>query len=181
MKVRDILIDVIAALAAALVIIQFVKPMFVEGDSMEPGFSDGDYVIVSRQSYGLFGGEPETGDVIVAESSLKDDEGRDKLIIKRVIGVAGDVIAIDEGDVYVNGTLLDDSYTLDGYTKGAIEDLVVPENTLFCLGDNRGISMDSRYPSVGFIELDDVIGKAVFRIWPLDRAGFTYNPYEQSE
>ena len=72
---------------------------------MEPGFSDGDYIIVSRQSYRLFGGEPETGDVIVAESSLKDDKGRDKLIIKRVIGVAGDVIAIDEGDVYVNGDL----------------------------------------------------------------------------
>lgn len=175
---KDILKAAVGALILALVLVQFIKPTVVKESSMEPGFLEDDYVIVSRQSYKLLGGEPERGDVIVTHSSLKTDEGGEKLIIKRVIGVAGDSVTITDGKVYVNGEMMDDSYTRDGYTKGAIEDLVVPADSVFCLGDNREVSLDSRYPEVGFISKDDIVGKAVFRLWPFDRIGKIENPYE---
>ena len=175
---KDTVKAIALALVAALALMFFIKPTVVKENSMEPCFEENDYLIVSRQSYGLFGGEPERGDVVVTHSELKTDDGSEKLIIKRVIGTPGDAISVTDGKVYVNGELLDDSYTKDGYTQGAIEDLVVPADTVFCLGDNRGVSLDSRYPEVGFIPEEDIVGKVVLRLWPIDRAGFIDNPYE---
>lgn len=174
---KDTVKIIALALIGALALLFFIKPTVVKESSMEPGFEENDYLIVSRQSYRLFGGEPERGDVIVAHSGLKTEDGDEKLIIKRVIGTSGDAISVTDGDVYVNGELLDDGYTEDGYTKGAIEDLVVPQDTVFCLGDNREVSLDSRYPEVGFIPVEDIVGKVVLRLWPVDKAGTIENPY----
>lgn len=170
--------DIVIAIIVAIIVLQFISPTFVDGRSMEPNLHDGDYLIVSKQSYGLFRGEPEYGDVVVVHTALLDDKGNDKLIIKRVIGLPGDVITIENGEVYVNGELQDASYTNDGVTNGSIHNLEVPEGYIFCLGDNRLNSKDSRSGDVGCIPEDAIVGKAVLRLLPFSDFGSIYNPYD---
>lgn len=166
------------ALVIAVAILQFIKPTIVQQHSMEPNFETNDYLFISKQSYKLFGGEPKLGDVIVFSTEMKTQDGDNKLLIKRVIGVPGDEISIYGGKVYLNGKELDDSYTKDQTTTGDIDKLVVPSDTVFCLGDNRIISVDSRDDSVGFISYDDILGKVVFRLLPIGKFGTIDNPYE---
>ena len=166
------------ALVIAVAILQFIKPTIVQQHSMEPNFETNDYLFISKQSYKLFRGEPKLGDVIVFSTEMKTQDGDNKLLIKRVIGVPGDEISIYGGKVYLNGEELDDSYTKDHTTTGDIDKLVVPSDTVFCLGDNRIISVDSRDDSVGFISYDDILGKVVFRLLPIGKFGTIDNPYE---
>lgn len=166
------------AVVIAVAILQFIKPTIVQQRSMEPNFETNDYLFISKQSYKLFGGQPELGDVIVFNTELKTNEGDNKLLIKRVIGVPGDEITIAGGKVYVNGQIIDDSYTMDGTTNGDIDKLIVPVDTVFCLGDNRLVSVDSRDDSVGVISYDAIMGKVVFRLFPISKFGKIENPYE---
>ena len=177
--VRDIAIAIVIALAISMI----VKPTVVKESSMEPNFYANDYIFLSRLAY-KFGGQPEKGDVIVFRTnsnSLLDDSGKHKLLIKRVIGVPGDKIRIVHGEVYINGEPDDQSYTRDGDTTGYIEDAVVPEGKLFCMGDNREVSIDSRSGEVGFIDQDTIVGKAVFRLLPLGNMGVIHNVYDGKE
>ena len=96
---KDTVKAIALALVAALALMFCIKPTVVKENSMEPCFEENDYLIVSRQSYGLFGGEPERGDVVVTHSGLKTDDGSEKLIIKRVIGTPGDAISVTDGKV----------------------------------------------------------------------------------
>ena len=176
--IREWIRDILVAIVVAIVIMQFIKPTIVKQRSMEPNFYTNDYLLVSRQAYGLFGGDPQRGDVIVFQSDLSDDNGASKLLIKRVIGLPGDSITITEGKVYINGEMQIDSYTKDQMTNGEIVDLVVPENSLFCMGDNRLVSVDSRAPEVGFISYDVVVGKVVLRLFPFSEFGTIMNPYK---
>ena len=166
------------AVVIAVAILQFIKPTIVQQHSMEPNFETNDYLFISRQSYRLLRGEPKLGDVIVFETEMKTAEGENKLLIKRVIGVPGDEISIYGGKVYLNGEELDDSYTKEQMTTGDIDRLVVPSDTVFCLGDNRRISVDSRDESVGLISYDDILGKVIFRLLPLNKIGVIENPYD---
>ena len=177
--IMDWVREILVAIIIAMIIMQFIKPTIVKQRSMEPNFYTNDYLLVNKQAYGLFRQTPELGEVIIFETEMKTENGDEKLLIKRVIGVPGDVISIKDGKVSVNGTIIDDSYTKDQYTSGDIEDLVVPENKLFCLGDNRAVSVDSRSPEVGFVDMDQVVGKAVFRVLPFKEFGTIGNPYEE--
>ena len=177
--VRDIAIAIVIALAISMII----KPTVVKESSMEPNFYQNDYIFLSRLAYKL-GGEPEKGDVIVFRSDSKnllDDKGKNKLLIKRVIGVPGDKIRIVHDEVYINGEPDDQSYTRDGVTPGYIEDAVVPEGKLFCMGDNREVSVDSRSGDVGFVDQDAIVGKAVFRLLPLGNMGVIHNVYDEEK
>lgn len=169
--------DIIIAVVIALVVIQFIKPTIVKEMSMEPNFYENDYLFVSKQSYKLFG-EPKRGDVVVVHSALVQDNGQEKLLIKRIIGLPGDRIDITEGKVYINGTEMTQDFTKDGVTNGEISGLVVPEDELFCLGDNRLVSIDSRDPDVGCVPLDDVVGKVVLRLYPFNKIGTIDNPLD---
>ncbi len=170
--------SIASALVIALVIMQFFTPTVVQQHSMEPNFNTNDYVFVSKQAFKLLGGKPKLGDVIVFRSQLKTEDGKRKLLIKRVIGVPGDVITIENGKVYLNYELLDDSYTKNQYTNGNIKDFVVPEKSLFCMGDNRLVSQDSRSPELGVVPYESVIGKVVFRLFPLKDIGLIANPHK---
>ena len=123
---------------------------------------------LSRQSYTF--GEPKRGDIIVFHTELKTETGSEKLLIKRIIGLPGDVIDIEDGLVYLNGELLEEDYIPAGGTMphDAGSHFEVPEDSLFCLGDNRGVSKDSRYSDVGYIKIDEVVGKAVIRLYPFN-------------
>lgn len=168
--------DIVIAVIIAAVIVQVVKPTIVKERSMEPNFYQNDYLFVYRLAYK---GEHkiQRGDVIVFRSDLETDSGKKKLLIKRVIGVAGDKISIHNGEVYVNGEKDDQSYTMSGETVGDLDE-TVPDGSLFCMGDNRDVSIDSRSDQVGMVSSGRVFGKVVFRLYPFDRMGRITNPYK---
>lgn len=159
--------DILIAVAIAALILVFLKPIVVQQQSMEPNFHGGDYLITSRQAYRLFG-EPERGDVIVFKSELTTDDGEQKCLIKRIIGLPGDVVEIKDGYVYINGEEIDEPYVKEQGISGDMEALTVPENELFVMGDNRGVSEDSRSPRVGTISEDTIVGKVIVRLYPFD-------------
>ena len=179
--------DIIIALAIALIISMMIKPTIVKESSMEPNFYSNDYIFLSKIAY-KFGGEPKHGDVVVFRTSsdrLLDSHGKHKLLIKRVIGLPGDQIKIAGGEVYVNGELDDQSYTENGETwvdspgDGEVLELTVPEGELFCMGDNRTVSVDSRSKEVGCVDQDTIVGKAVFRLFPLSKMGRIKDVYKE--
>ena len=170
---------IVGAIVIALMVMFFIKPTIVKESSMEPNFYEDDYLLVSQQSYKLFHEEPERGDVIIFKSHLPDKEGHDKLLIKRVIGLPGEKVDVHDGKVYINGEEIDDSYTNDLTTTGTVEDAVVPKDEYFVLGDNRKVSVDSRYSDVGFVPKDSIVGKVVFRLMPFRRMGIIHNPYDK--
>ena len=171
--------DILIAFVIAVVVLQFIKPTVVKQRSMEPNFYTNDYLFVSRQSYKLLGGDPERGDVIVFRSDLVTEDGRTKLLIKRVIGLPGARVEIHDGKVFVNGEAIDDSYTMDQFTAGTMDEITVPEDSLFCMGDNRTVSVDSRSSKVGCVPYDAIMGKVVFRLLPFKNIGVIKNPYKE--
>lgn len=160
--------DIAIALIIAAVILVFFKPIVVKQESMQPTFYENDYIIVSRQAYKLFG-DVERGDVIVFKSELKDIEGKDKHLIKRVIGIPGDKIEIKDGYVYVNGEEVEESYVAEQGVSGEMSEITVEDGKLFVLGDNRRVSQDSRSDKVGQIDEETVVGKVAVRIFPFNK------------
>lgn len=138
----------------------------VDGPSMEDTLHDGDRLILTHFNY-----SPKKGDIIVLNS-----EGLNETIIKRVIAVSGDTISIDfvNGEVTVNGEVLKEDYIkeLTYLEEGRpIQNLTVGEGEVFVMGDNRNHSTDSRNSKVGLIKTDDILGKAIFRIYPISKVG----------
>ncbi|NLD10162.1 MAG: signal peptidase I [Clostridiales bacterium] len=170
--------DIVIAVIIAVVIVQFIKPTIVKESSMEPKFYANNYLFINKMAY-KFDKTPKKGDVIVFKSNLLTETGKKKLLIKRVIGVPGDVIDIKDGKVYINGKEDDQSYTMSGETIGSIDGLTVPKGKLFCMGDNRDVSIDSRYEEVGCVSESKVVGKVVFRAFPFNKFGTIKNPYNK--
>lgn len=164
-KYKPRIIDAAIALGLVAVILVFIKPVIVSGDSMLPNLEDRNYLILSRQSYNF--GKPERGEIVVFP--VEQDGG--KLYIKRVIGLPGDKIRIADGQVYVNGKKEDQSFTNEHFTPGDVKDETVPAGKLFVMGDNRAHSQDSRSEIVGFLDIDDVIGVVKLRLWPISKFG----------
>ncbi|MGI6205903.1 MAG: signal peptidase I [Anaerovoracaceae bacterium] len=173
--------DIAIAVAIALVISYFITPTIVQEHSMEDTLHNNDYLILNKAAY-KFGGEPQYGDIVVFKSNIVNEQnGEDKLLIKRVIAKGGDTVSISNGVVYRNGEALDEPYTKDGYTNGGMDETVVPEGTLFLCGDNRLVSLDSRSSEVGFVDESTVIGKAVFRLFPFSDFGGIYDNLPDSD
>lgn len=164
---KIIIKDVAIACAIAFAISIFIRPTLVKETSMEPTVYPNDYLIMSKQSYTF--GKIRHGDIIVFKSNIKLDESHKKLLIKRVIGVAGDIITVSDGNVYRNGARLKEDYIAKGGTIGEIYNLEVPTGQVFVMGDHRSVSVDSR--KLGCIKDEDIVGKAVFRLYPFNRMG----------
>lgn len=155
----------LSIMGAAAALSMFVRFSSVKGRSMEGFLSDGDTLLLSTRAYRR--NIPCRGDVVVVESSLEDENGRKKKIIKRVIGLPGEKVSILEGRVYIDGELLEEEYLDDGVTAGADMEYVVPDDSIFLMGDNREVSIDSRSEKVGAISIDDICGKVMARVWPI--------------
>lgn len=172
------------AFAVIIVVLVFsflFKVVAVSGSSMLPNFVSGDRVIISCLNFSY-----EAGDVVVISEVL------DEPVIKRIIATEGQEVDIDTdlGIVYVDGVAVDESeYGLEnGITTETFAQLVdtefpliVPENSVFVLGDNRAVSNDSRYSydvvvngerGLGIVDERNIIGKAVFRFMPMETFGF---------
>jgi signal peptidase I len=157
---RELIEAVLPALMIVLVINIFAaQATRVDGQSMEPTLHNSERVIIEKVSYRLHA--PERGDIIV----LRRPSGAVEPLIKRVIALPGETVAIHDGQVFVDGEPLDEPY-LDQTTQGDMEALVVPEKNVFVMGDNRHASNDSR--SFGPVPYGDIIGRAWVRYWPLN-------------
>ena len=157
--------DLVVSLAiSAFIIIFLYQPVKVEGTSMMPSLEDQERIFVNKFVYRL---EPiERGDIVV----FRYPRDPSKSYIKRVIGMQGDDIRIDGGQVYVNGKALDESYVPSEYTdQRSYPDIVVPPHCYFVLGDHRSMSNDSR--DFGSVNQSFIYGKAVFGYWPMEKMG----------
>lgn len=159
--------DIVIALVIAGIILAFFKPIVIQQESMQPTFYSNDYVIVSRQAYNIFG-DIEHGDVIVFKSALLDNNGNEKNLIKRVIGLPGDTLEIVDGYVIRNGEVIKEDYLAEQAMSGDMDEITVEEGKVFVMGDNRRVSQDSRSPEVGQVDQDAIMGKVVLRIFPFD-------------
>lgn len=164
---KELLRDILIVVLIAVCLITLVKPIIVKKTSMEPTLYENDYLMISKQAYNIFG-EPRRGDIVV----FPHDEGATtELYIKRVIGLPGEKVTITGGLVYINGNQLEEDYSKDGITPGEVKDYLVPEGKVFVMGDNREVSIDSRSEEVGSIDIDEITGKAIFRVYPFGRFG----------
>lgn len=166
---KEWLKDILFAIVIGLIIIQFVKPTIVKEHSMMPTLNENDYIFLSKQAYTF--SDPKQGDIVVFHSDLKTTDGKEKMLIKRIVGLSGDVISIADGVVFRNGQPLDETYTLEEYTSTIMPDVTVPEDSLFVMGDNRQNSIDSRDSDVGCIEQSRLVGKAFVRLYPFNKIG----------
>jgi signal peptidase I len=170
-KVRSI-VEWVAVIVGALVVALVVKTFlfqafYIPSASMQPTLKKGDRVLVNKLSYDLH--DVHRGDIIVFELP-SDKVGPDgiKDLIKRVVGLPGDVIESREGAVYINGDLLREPYLPKGVTTDhpPIDKQTVPAGHVFVLGDNRDNSADSRYPTRGPIPINTIVGRAFVQVWP---------------
>jgi signal peptidase I len=159
--VRDLLISVGVS---AFIIVFLYQPVRVEGTSMLPGLEDQERIFVNKFVYRL---EPiARGDVIVFHYPRDPS----KSFIKRVVGVAGDHVRIESGQVMVNGQAIMEEYVPGIYAdQRSMGEVVVPADSYFVLGDHRNLSNDSR--DFGAVPQPYVIGKAVFGYWPFEKLG----------
>lgn len=169
-EIIEMVLYLLFVLLVVWLIITYVgQRTVVDGTSMNVTLEDGDNLWVSKISYNL--GEPERFDIVVFPV---DDQ--DAYYIKRIIGMPGETIRIDvEGTIYINGKPLDESYGYEAIKKDmrgrAKKDVTLGEDEYFVMGDNRNGSEDSRFELVGNVKRDILVGKAVFRIWPLKSFG----------
>ena len=161
MWVRDLLV---ALAIAAFIIIFLYQPVKVEGTSMMPGLEDQERIFVNKFVYHW---EPiGRGDIVV----FRYPRDTSTSYIKRVIGVAGDHIRIDNGQVYVNGAAVEEDYVPAEYADAcSYPEITIPVQTFFVLGDHRTMSKDSR--EFGPVHERFIYGKAVFGYWPMEKLG----------
>lgn len=152
---------IIVAAVAILIATLWLPVLQIYGNSMTPTLQDGDIVFTVKTS------ELEAGDIISFYYN-------NKILVKRVICGAGDWIDIDEqGNVYVNHTRLDEPYLTEKALGECDIELPyqVPDGKVFVMGDHRSTSIDSRSETIGCVSQEQIVGKIVFRIWPLNRFG----------
>lgn len=159
---RSTIFTLITVAAVAVLVATLLMPVLqIYGNSMTPTLSDGNIVLTVKT------GSFEPGDVVAFYYN-------NKILVKRVIASPGDWVDItEEGDVYVNGELLDEPYLVEKALGDCNIELPyqVPESRIFVMGDHRSVSVDSRNTAVGCIAEEQVVGRLVFRVWPFEGIG----------
>lgn len=164
----NILLIVVAILLTLLVRFFVAESRYIPSESMEPTLWPGDRIVVEKITYRHR--PPQVGDIVVFYTPpLLEAMGysRNQALIKRVIATAGDTVAVENGQVWVNNRPLQEPYTAEPPTY-TMPPLTVPANTLFVMGDNRNHSNDSHV--WGFLPVKNVIGRAIACYWPLNHA-----------
>lgn len=153
-----------------------IAPNQVLGASMEKTFQTHDYILTSKIAYRL--GSPAHGDIVVF-ASLGNNEVD---FIKRIIGLPGDTVMIQDSQVFLNGKFLEEPYITEpthtfenGFLKEGVT-VTVPEGYVFVMGDNRTHSSDSR--EFGFVPMSNIIGKVIYRYFPVEHMGTVKNPFQ---
>ena len=165
-------IVIIALLIVVPVRIFLFQPFVVRGESMEPNFSDGDYLIVDEITYRF--NSPKRGEVVVFDSPSTPFAR----YIKRVIGLPGETIKIEDGLINIYGEeefiILDEGYLPGNITTSGDINISLQEGEYFVLGDNRSASFDSR--KFGPLKEENIIGRVYLRAWPFNSFTKIYSP-----
>ena len=170
MELYDWVQCIVSALLIGILLFVFVvRVIGVEGSSMFPTLYNQDKIVISKLFY-----TPECGDIIV----LQTDTYGEVPLVKRIIAKGGQTVDIDfdNGIVYVDGTALEEDYiAAPTYDREDFEGpITVPEGCVFVMGDNRATSQDSRNTMVGCIAEEQIVGRAILRLWPLDQFGIIH-------
>jgi len=162
--VIEVVVIVAAAFAIALLVQWLlIKPFTIHQVSMQPTLMEGDRILINRLTYHFR--DPQAGDVVVFNSPINKDED----LVKRVVAVEGDEVAIHDGSLYVNGVAQEEPYLLEQDFRGEETEVLVPAGQVFVLGDNRNNSGDSRI--FGPIPRDSIIGSGFVIYWPIRHWG----------
>ncbi len=148
-----------------LIRIFFIDPVRVDGGSMDTTLANGQIMILNKIVYKR--NDVKRYDIVVV------NEG-DKSIIKRVIGLPGETIEYKDNKLYINGKETSDPYPsteTDDFSINDIGHTKIPGDCYFVMGDNRANSLDSRYPTIGVVRKNQIVGRAKLRIWPLNKLG----------
>ena len=151
----------LAGALAVLVATLWMPVLRIYGSSMSPTLQNNEIVLSVK------GGEFDRGDICAMYYN-------NKVLVKRIVGCPGDWVNIDaDGNVFINGELLDEPYVKEKALGDCNIELPfqVPEERYFVMGDDRPISVDSRHDSIGAVSVDQIIGKIACRLWPLDKIG----------
>lgn len=160
------LIPIIAAVAVAFIVRSFIAaPYVVEGASMEPSLYNNDRILVNKTTTWI--GEFDRGDIVIIE-------GEDnRHYVKRIIGLPGETVEIQEGDLHIDGEQIEEPYVNDlEYYEEQIEETRVEEEAYYVMGDNRGNSLDSRN-GLGHIEEEDIVGRSAVVFFPFSNMQLT--------
>ncbi|MDY4971883.1 MAG: signal peptidase I [Lachnospiraceae bacterium] len=164
------IVDVIVVVVLAMFLVQYMGMNYkVIGHSMEPAFEVGDTVLVNRIAYKI--GKPHRFDVVL----FQNDSSEEQVYMKRIIGLPGEKIQIQNGNVYVDDQLLDmggedEKINLPGIADNPV---ILGRDEYFVIGDNYDSSEDSRFSNIGNVTRSRMIGKVWFRYYPMERIGFT--------
>lgn len=167
-EILGFLLYVMMVVGITFFIITFIgQRTYVSGSSMENTLHHGDNLIVDKLTYRF--SKPKRYDIIVFPFRYQEKT----YYIKRIIGLPGETIQIQDGVIWIDGEVLQESYGREVMKNAglAADMITLGEDEYFVLGDNRNDSTDSRDPSVGVIHKDEIIGRAWIRIWPLDKIG----------
>ena len=167
--------SIVLALSVFVLIYLFVaQPNQVKGSSMVPNFTVGEYLLTDKISYQF--GIPMRGDVVIFKAPSSEPCAEDECeYIKRIIGAPGDKVMVENGQVYLNGELLEQSFLPDDYVTDSGSfceegvEVEVPVGKYLVFGDNRSHSRDGR--EFGLIDKSLIVGKAFFKYWPLNKMG----------
>lgn len=163
-KYKDIISYVIIILAIILIRVFIVTPVIVDGDSMKPNLINNQILILSKLNKNL-----KRFDIVVLKHEVN---GKKEELVKRVIGLPGEIIEYKNNKLYVNGKYVEEKFghkRTNDFTLDELKNKTVPKNTYFVLGDNRTNSMDSRI--IGFIPRNRIVGKTSLTILPFNRIG----------
>lgn len=163
--VRTLITYIGIILIVIIIRVFFIDPVRVDGGSMNTTLADGEVMILNKIVYKR--NDIKRFDIVVIKEN-------DHYIIKRVIGLPGEVIEYKDNKLYINGNEMNDPYASTETDDFSIENIghtKIPGDSYFVMGDNRIASLDSRYSEVGTIKKDLIIGRARLVIWPLDKFG----------
>lgn len=167
MLLRELVETVVLSVVIFLLIRMVVQNYRIESHSMMPNFQEGQFILVNKLAF-VFGA-PTRGEVIVFHNPRNTSED----YIKRVIALPGDTVEIRDQTVYIDGRPLPQPYATNPFPADySFGPQLIPPDHLFVMGDNRPNSRDSRYPEVGAISEELIVGKAWLRVWPFAAAGF---------
>lgn len=160
---------IIALVLSFLVKTYVAEARFIPSESMLPTLKIGDHLIIDKIFYEIKGiGELKRGDIVVFDPPPSANSKTEIPFIKRIIGLPGETISIKNGTVYINGEPLNEPYILEK-PRANFQPLIIPDNTIFLMGDNRNNSFDSRF--WGPLPVENIIGIAEFRYYPFNEIG----------
>ncbi len=170
---REIVGTVVFVVAVTVLFDLAIPRSLVDGHSMEPTFHGDDRLVVSRIHYLL--GAPDRGDILVFNSLVPSEFERGIMLIKRVVGLPGETVALRDQQIYIDGEPLSETYIKEacGIMRCSDQTWTLGEDEYFMMGDNRNNSRDSR--RFGAVPLSKIVGQVVFRYWPLPSIGMIPN------